>query len=49
MRARIAITQVETIRTRADDQRDRKCRETDDTRDKDFKIRHKTRHKNSGS
>jgi len=45
MRAGLAITQVETIRNRADDHRDRKCRETDDTRDVDFKIRHK----NSGS
>jgi len=41
----LAITQEETIRNRADDHRDRKCRETEDTRDRDFKIRHK----NSGS
>jgi len=39
MRAGLAITQVETIRDRADDHRDRKCRETEDTRDGDFKIR----------
>jgi len=45
MRAGLAITQVETTRNRADDHRDRKCRETEDTRDRDFKIRHK----NSGS
>jgi len=40
MRAGLAITQEETIRTRADKHRDRKCRETEDTRDRDFKIRH---------
>jgi len=45
MRAGLAITQEETIRNRADNHRDRKCRETEDTRDRDFKIRHK----NSGS
>jgi len=43
MRAGPATTQEETIRTRADNHRDRKCRETDDTRDRDFKIRHNTR------
>jgi len=32
MRAGLAITQLETIRTRADNHRDRKCRETEDTR-----------------
>jgi len=48
MRAWLAITQVETIRSRADNHRGKTCRETDDTRDKDFKIRHKTRHSNSG-
>jgi len=32
MRAGLAITQVETIRNRADNHRDRKCRETEDTR-----------------
>jgi len=36
---------VETIRERADNHRDRKFRETKDTKDGDFKIRHK----NSGS
>jgi len=41
MRAGLAITQEEPIRNRADDHRDRKCRETEDTRDGDFKIRHK--------
>jgi len=41
MRAGLAITQEEPIRNRADDHRDRKCRETEDTRDRDFKIRHK--------
>jgi len=30
--------QVETIRDRAANHRDRKCRETEDTRDPDFKI-----------
>jgi len=34
MRAGRAITQEETIRDRADNHRDRKCRETDDTRDR---------------
>jgi len=32
MRAGKAITQVKTIRTTADNHRDRKCRETDDMR-----------------
>jgi len=36
MRAGLAITQVETIRNRAGNHRDRKCRETED---RDFKIR----------
>jgi len=45
MRAGLAITQKETIRNRTDKHRDGKCRETEDTRDRDFKIRHK----NSGS
>jgi len=49
MRAGLAITQVEPIRTRADSHRDRKCRETEKTRDRDFKIRQETRHRNSGS
>jgi len=49
MRAELAITQVETIMDRAENHRDRKCRETEDTRDGDFKIKHKTRHRNSGS
>jgi len=53
MRAGLAITQEEPISNRADNPRDRKCRETDDMRDRDFKkthkTRHKTRHKNSGS
>jgi len=40
MRAGLAITQEETIRNRADNHRDRKCRETEDPRDGDFKIRH---------
>jgi len=35
---------VETIRDRADNHRDRKCR---DTRDGDFKIKQNTRHTNS--
>jgi len=39
MRAGLAITQVETIRNRADNYRDRKGRETEDTKDRDFKIR----------
>jgi len=34
---------VETIRDRADNHGDRKCRETEDTRDKDFKIRQDTK------
>jgi len=37
-----------TIRDRADDHRDRKCRETEDTGDKDFKIKRETRHQNPG-
>jgi len=45
MRAGLAITQEETIRNRADNHRDRKCRETENTRDRDFKIKHE----NSGS
>jgi len=45
LRAGLAITQEETFRNH----RDRKCRETDDTRDEDFKIRRDTIHKNSGS
>jgi len=49
IRAGLAITQKETIRDRADSHRDRKCSETEDTRDRDFKIRHNRRHKNSGS
>jgi len=49
MRAGLAITQEETIRDKADNHRDRKCRETEDTRDRDFKIRQETRHKNSRS
>jgi len=44
MRAGLAITQEEAIRNRADSHR-----ETEDTRDRAFKIRHKTRHRNSGS
>jgi len=32
IRAGLAITQKETIRDRADNHRDRKCRETDDSR-----------------
>ncbi|TNN65834.1 hypothetical protein EYF80_023986 [Liparis tanakae] len=40
-------TQVEPIRDRADRHRDRKCRETEDAREKDFKIRQETRHKTS--
>jgi len=43
MRVRSAITQEEPIRNRADNHRDRKCRETEETRDRDFKIRHKPR------
>jgi len=42
-------TQVDPIRHGADDHRDRKCRETEDTRDEDFKIKQETRHKNSRS
>jgi len=34
---------VETIRDRAEDHRDRKCRETDGTRDGDFKIKQDTK------
>jgi len=45
MRAGLVITQEETIRDRKDNHRDRKCMETEDTRDGDFKIRLK----NSGS
>jgi len=45
MRAGLAITQKKTIRDRTDNHRHRKCSQTDDTRDRDFKIRHK----NSGS
>jgi len=33
---------VETIRHRADNHRDRKCRETEDRRDGDFKIKQET-------
>jgi len=49
MWAGLAITPEEPIRNRGDDHGDRKCRETEDTRDGDFKIKHKTRHRNSGS
>jgi len=35
-------TQVETIRHRADNHRNRKCRETEDTRGGDFKIKQET-------
>jgi len=45
MRAGLAITQEETIRNGGD----RKFRETDDARVRDFKIRQETRLKNSGS
>jgi len=38
---------VETIRDRADNHRDRKCREIEDKRDGDFKIKQDTGHKNS--
>jgi len=48
-RAGLAITQEETIRDRADNHRDRKCRETEATRDRDFKIRQETKSKNSRS
>jgi len=44
-RAGLTITQEETMRTTADSHRDRKCRETEDERDRDFKIRPE----NSGS
>jgi len=36
---------VETIRDRAQNHRDRKCRETEDTRDGDFKIKEDTKQK----
>jgi len=45
MRAELAITQEETISNRAANHRDRKCKETEDTRDRAFK----TKHKKSGS
>jgi len=38
-------TREETIRVRADAHRDRKCRETEDTRDEGFKIKQETRDK----
>jgi len=38
LRAGLAITQVETIRDRAGNHRDRKSRETENMRDRDFKI-----------
>jgi len=41
MRAGLAIAEEETIRNRVDNYR--KCRETEYTRDRDFKIRQDTR------
>jgi len=43
MRAGLAITQEETTRNRADNHRERKCRETDSVRNKDFKIKQDTK------